>query len=156
MCLAGNPYSDRAWVKHCEFAKCQHKSFGVGVQKQAAKGCYRSIMVLAFSVLSGSRHMDETFPSRKAKQKKKTPVFFEQLCRRYLHSDNEYADAGQGENQQLSATEEENGGGLVRQSRDLEMQALVLNVEPRCVSSSRCSEGWNTLLCVPESFVSSG
>jgi hypothetical protein len=71
MCLAGNPYSDRAWVKHCEFAKCQHKSFGVGVQKQAAKGCYRSIMVLAFSVLSGSRHMDETFPSRKAKQSKK-------------------------------------------------------------------------------------
>ena len=28
-------------------------------------------------------------------------------------------------------------GGLVRQSRNIEMQALVLNIEPRCVSSSR-------------------
>jgi hypothetical protein len=47
-------------------------------------------------------------------------------------------------------------GGVVRQSRNIEMQALVLNIEPRCVSSSRSSEGWNTLLCVPESVIFSG
>jgi hypothetical protein len=47
-------------------------------------------------------------------------------------------------------------GGLVRQSRNIEMQALVLNIEPRCVSSSRSCEGWKTLLCVPESVIFSG
>ena len=44
-----------------------HKSFGVGVQKEMAKGYYQSIMLLAFSDLLGSRHMDETFPGRRKK-----------------------------------------------------------------------------------------
>ena len=90
-----------AWVKQCKFAKCRgvHKSFGVGVQKEMAKGYYQSIMQIAFSDLLGSRHMDETFPAEKQKN---TPVFCEQFCR-YFQSDNEHA--AQGEKQQQSAEE---------------------------------------------------
>jgi uncharacterized protein (DUF2236 family) len=46
MCPAGNP-TMTAWVKQCKFAKCRgvHKSLGVGVQKETAKGYYQSIML---------------------------------------------------------------------------------------------------------------